>query len=116
MRCLPIVRSVTEEAPHQLRMALELPATLPCFAGHFPNFPVLPGVVQLDWVMLLGAAHLHGVPRAATDLRVKFKRVITPEVPLTLMLRHDASRRRLEFTYAIGAAIASQGQMALSQP
>lgn len=111
--CAPIVHAVLRQAPDLIALELELPATLSCFAGHFPGFSVLPGVVQVDWVMQLGAAHFPGVPRAAADLRVKFKRVITPGMPLTLTLRHDAARGRLDFTYALGAAIASQGQIAL---
>lgn len=114
MMCAPVVLGFRPDAADQLTLQLDLPAALPCFAGHFPGFPILPGVVQLDWVMQLGAAHLRGVPPAATDFRIKFKRPVGPGSPLSLTLRHDTARGRLEFTYRLGDAIVSQGQVTLA--
>jgi 3-hydroxyacyl-[acyl-carrier-protein] dehydratase len=31
-----------------MQCALEIPADHPAYAGHFPNFPVLPGAVLID--------------------------------------------------------------------
>ena len=113
MKCAPVLRSLAFDGPQQVRVTLDLPATLPCFAGHFPGFPVLPGVVQIDWVMQLAAAHLRCAQRPAAEIRVKFKRVVTPGSPLGLTLRHDTARQRLAFTYTIGDSVASQGQIML---
>ncbi len=113
MMCTPIVRAVAAE-PGRVTLQLELPAELPCFRGHYPGFPILAGVVQIDWVMQLAVAHLQCDRPSATDFRIKFKRVITPGTPLTLMLRHDEVRRRLEFVYRSGELIASEGRVMLS--
>lgn len=113
--CAPIVRAVAAENG-QVTLALDLPADLPCFRGHFPGFPVLAGVVQLDWAMRLGVAHLACGQPSATDFRVKFKRVIVPGDPLTLVLQHDAGRGRLDFVYRIGDFVASQGRVMLAPP
>jgi len=40
----------------------EVPDDLHCFRGHFPGFPVVPGVLQLDWAMEVGAVLLGGAP------------------------------------------------------
>lgn len=116
MMCVPIVLAIASELPGQVTLHLDVPATLPCFVGHFPGFAILPGVVQLDWAMRLGSAYLQCGQPSATDFRVKFKRVITPGASLALTLRHDAVRRRLEFTYRAGESIASQGQVMLTTP
>jgi 3-hydroxymyristoyl/3-hydroxydecanoyl-(acyl carrier protein) dehydratase len=113
MRCAPIVRHVAAEAAG-IALQLDLPADLPCFRGHYPAFPVLAGVVQIDWVMQLAATHLHCDQRSASDFRVKFKRVIVPATPLTLMLCHNSVRHRLEFVYRSGELIASEGRITLS--
>jgi 3-hydroxymyristoyl/3-hydroxydecanoyl-(acyl carrier protein) dehydratase len=113
MMCAPIVRAVTAEAAG-VTLQLDLPADLPCFRGHYPGFPVLAGVVQIDWVMQLAATHLQCDRRSATDFRIKFKRVIPPNTPLTLMLCQNAVRHRLEFVYRSGNLIASEGRIMLS--
>jgi 3-hydroxymyristoyl/3-hydroxydecanoyl-(acyl carrier protein) dehydratase len=106
--CAPIVLAVAIE-DGQVTLDLGLPADLPCFLGHFPNFPVLAGVVQLDWAMRLGVAHLACGQPCATDFRVKFKRVIMPGNKLTLVLRQD-------FVYRNGDLVASEGRVTLAPP
>ena len=115
MMCAPIVLAATAEAG-EAKFELGLPADLPCFEGHFPDLPVLAGVVQLDWVMRLAAAYLRCGQPAATDFRVKYKRVITPGLPLTLTLSHDAARHRLDFIYRTGDHVASLGRVMLATP
>jgi 3-hydroxymyristoyl/3-hydroxydecanoyl-(acyl carrier protein) dehydratase len=113
--CAPVVQGVAAE-PGAVTLDLGLPADLPCFHGHFPGFPVLPGVVQIDWVMQLGAAYLSCGQAAASDLRIKFKRVIRPGRPLALSLRLDPVRQRLDFVYRTGGQVASQGHVVLATP
>jgi len=113
--CAPVVREVVTEN-QRITLHLDLPAGLPCFQGHFPDFPVLAGVVQLDWVMRLGAVHLRCCEPSATDFRIKFKRVIAPGSVLSLTLRHDTVRHRLDFVYRTGDFVASEGQVTLAGP
>jgi acyl-CoA synthetase (AMP-forming)/AMP-acid ligase II len=40
-----------------------VPRDLSCFPGHFPDLPVVPGVLQLDWAMELVAELLDATPR-----------------------------------------------------
>jgi 3-hydroxymyristoyl/3-hydroxydecanoyl-(acyl carrier protein) dehydratase len=113
--CAPIVREIAAEDA-RVTLELNLPDDLPCFRGHFPGFPVLAGVIQLDWVMQLGAAHLRCGQKSATDFRIKFMRVIVPGNPLTLTLDHDEVRHRLDFIYRIDGIIASRGRVMLAAP
>ena len=39
-----------------MRTPIEVPADHPAFAGHFPEFPVLPGAVLLDEVLQIISA------------------------------------------------------------
>jgi 3-hydroxymyristoyl/3-hydroxydecanoyl-(acyl carrier protein) dehydratase len=113
MMCAPIVRAISTDAG-AVTLDLELPADLPCFRGHFPNCPILPGVVQIDWVMQLGMAHRLCAQSSASDCRIKFKRVVTPGCPLTLTLSRDVVRHRLDFIYRTGGLVASQGHVMLA--
>jgi acyl-coenzyme A synthetase/AMP-(fatty) acid ligase/3-hydroxymyristoyl/3-hydroxydecanoyl-(acyl carrier protein) dehydratase len=45
-----------------------VPLDLACFPGHFPELPVVPGVLQLDWAMEL-VAQLLGRPARVTEIK-----------------------------------------------
>lgn len=90
---------------------LSFPPDSDVFHGHFPNMPVLPGVVQIDWVMRM-SEQCFGIARpAAADFQVKFSRIIRPGVVLTLNLELDPAHRRLTFEYRDGAQIMSSGRV-----
>ena len=112
MNCAPIVKAIVREAG-QVSLKLDLPADMACFQGHFPALPILPGVIQLDWVMRLSVEHLRCGQPSATDFRIKFRQVVGPGSPLTLTLKHDVTRHRLDFVYHIGDVVASQGRVML---
>lgn len=48
-----------------IRLALEIAATHPAFAGHFPSRPIMPGVVLLDECLRAIANHF-GIDRDRT--------------------------------------------------
>ena len=107
---LPVLLGAVQEADG-VTLDLLVPADLAWFEGHFPGQPVLPGVVQLDWVMRLAAGHLGIARRAGCDLKVKFRRIIGPDTRLTLDLRVDG--RRLAFAYRCGDEVMSSGTVVL---
>ncbi|MEM6999511.1 MAG: hypothetical protein AAF529_01905 [Pseudomonadota bacterium] len=53
---------------------------LPVFAAHFPGKPLLPGVVQIDWVVKAAQAafKIGGELRFAGMSRIKFKAPVAP--------------------------------------
>ena len=84
-----------------LHYELRVPPTLVHFAGHFPGLPILPGVVQIDWAMRLAAEQVPGVRVLASIEQLKFKAPVPPGALLDLMLTHDVSRHRVQFTYRL---------------
>jgi acyl-coenzyme A synthetase/AMP-(fatty) acid ligase len=85
------------------------PADLLYFEGHFPEHPVLPGVVQIDWAIALGR-RCFDLPENFLGIQVlKFQHVIRPETPVMLELVHDPVKSGLTFRYSSAAGQHSSG-------
>ena len=66
-----------------------VPGTFSGYRGHFPGNPILPGIVQLSFIRRLAERRL-GLPlRLAGVRRIKYLRLITPDLPVTLKLDLD---------------------------
>ncbi|MDR3439083.1 hypothetical protein [Telmatospirillum sp.] len=109
----PSVLSIGRPEPDTVEFLLAVPADCPAFAGHFPGRPILPGVVQIDWVVRLAAEFLQSGTPAAQDFQVKFSHVVEPGAALHLTLRLDRQKNSLSFEYRNGTVIASSGRIAL---
>lgn len=95
------------------RLELIVPPDLAYFSGHFPQAPVLPGVVQVDWALSLGQRLLDLPPRFAGMEVLKFQQLVRPGDQVTLTLRFDAERSKLHFAYRNAEAACSSGRILL---
>ncbi|WP_433885900.1 AMP-binding protein [Pseudomonas vranovensis] len=101
------------EVDGELQLQLAVSADLAYFNGHFPQTPVLPGVVQVDWALALGQQLLDR-PRQFAGMEVlKFQQLVRPGDPLQLTLRFDAERGKLYFAYSNAGAACSSGRIVL---
>ena len=63
-----------------------VPGDFSGYRGHFPGNPILPGIVQLSFIRRLAERRL-GLPlRLAGVRRIKYLRVVTPDMPVMLKL------------------------------
>lgn len=112
---MPIILSKTfdgERAEYHLRV----PENLLWFKGHFPELSILPGVVQVDWVM-------HFIQDLKIELAVidnfsridqlKFKRLILPAKELNLRLEISQDLQRVKFRYFDEDGVFSMGSIVL---
>ena len=93
----PRVLSVTATSAH-LRIVAE--AALPQFDGHFPDHPILPGVAQIEWAILLGRELFALPPRFLALEGLKFQQVIQPGKVIELSLEFKPEAGKLLFRYS----------------
>lgn len=95
----------------QIILQLRVQPELCWFDGHFPEVPLLPGVVQTNWVVMLARRYFDLPPRFQSMSNMKFMRFILPGTCLALHLKYVAARSELVFEYREGNAICASGRM-----
>lgn len=88
-----------EASGAEARLQLRIDAEISWFEGHFEEHAILPGVVQIAWVVHY-AREVFGLgPNVAAMEQVKFKRPIGPGQVLNLVLskREDGAGVRYEY-------------------
>ncbi|MEG3134459.1 hydroxymyristoyl-ACP dehydratase [Rouxiella sp. T17] len=96
-----------------LHLELLLPAELFWFKGHFPQQPILPGVTQLNWVMIFARQALGLCGEFGGFEVMKFQQPLLPGAQLTLDIQWVRERNRLIFSYVEGEQQASSGKIIL---
>ncbi len=116
-RCLTPERLGERQEDDQWHLELGVPVDLAHFSGHFPQTPVLPGVVQIDWAISLARQLIKNLPPRFQGMEVlKFQQLARPGDRLQLTLRFDAQRSKLHFSYRNGDAPCSSGRILLGAP
>ncbi len=82
----PEVIEESRGADYLERLCL-VPRDLSCFPGHFPDSPVVPGVLQLDWAMELAAELLEETPRLSAIDSLKLLAPLRPECRFRIKVR-----------------------------
>lgn len=93
----------------RVELDLLIPTTLSFFQGHFREFPVLPGVVQLHWSIAFARRHFNFDASPPESLQVKFKSIIVPNEKICLVLNYEMERRKIAFEYRDAEAVRSSG-------
>lgn len=70
--------------------------------GHFNHYPLLAGVVQLDWAVFYGKKLLACNTVFSGMEVVKFQQPILPNMLILLTLRWDKEKQKLYFSYTSG--------------
>lgn len=111
---LPQIRHHEEQENIQI-LTLWVAKELDYFRGHFPQAPILAGVVQLDWAVKLAAQYLSLQGIEVADVEVlKFQQVIKPDTLVTLTLEQK-SPLKFTFSYKSASDNLASGRIVLAQ-
>ncbi|MBL0059037.1 MAG: acyl-CoA synthetase [Elusimicrobia bacterium] len=93
-----------------------VPKELGYFEGHFPRFPVVPGVVELQWVMDEASRWKGKLPPLKAVEGLKFKQFLEPgqTFRITLDWKETAGGPVLSFSLAEGNVLFAEGRCRFS--
>ncbi len=78
-----------EKLSDGVRLHLLLSPELEAFDGHFDNMPIIPGVVQISWVITFAMKYIPDLPELNVNAieKLKFQHVMQPEMTIVLELK-----------------------------
>jgi acyl-coenzyme A synthetase/AMP-(fatty) acid ligase len=85
------------ENERELEVVLEVPEDLWCLQGHFEGFPVVPGVVQIQWVIDWARSWTQDAPALRAIEALKFKQFLIGGARFHLRLERASDVHKLRF-------------------
>ena len=104
-----------EDPTMQARILLRLQPDLFWFQGHFPEYTLLPGVTQLNWVMHYAKKMFHFTAVFKSMEVIKFQTPLFPNEVIELTLSWQPELQKLSFQYHSKGKLASSGKITLGQ-
>jgi 3-hydroxymyristoyl/3-hydroxydecanoyl-(acyl carrier protein) dehydratase len=109
---MPAISEIALDADSRsLKCRFLVPADLPFFRGHFPEVPIVPGVVQVGWAVELARAHGLVTGPCVGIITAKFRRLLRPGMRLEARLERSAPAGQLHFEYECEGAVVSNGRL-----
>ena len=106
-----------ERAEDRITVRARVPKDLDYFDGHFEEFAVVPGVVQLEWVarflkeFISALPGRPGLPALSVMENVKFHDVLLPEAECSIEIIWEADKSRARYLICDGDKKYSSGRM-----
>ncbi len=97
---------------HSFDVDLTVPHDLPCFAGHFPAMPLVPGALLLDWAI----AEMTARWGASVPVNVKYCKFLLPVLPGDVLHLHaEVVDQRIDFVWTKSSQPVCTGVLALGE-
>lgn len=113
-RSLTSATTDAKVAPVEYALTGQVPLDLVYFSGHFPTFPLVPGVAQLGWALEQARALGLGGGQIQRIENLKFQHFLRPADPCAMTLKWDDEKRKLYFTVRTGANMTASGRIAFT--
>lgn len=101
---------VQSQTRDEVVVDIPLRADMPCFAGHFPSAPVLPGVFQIDWAVRLCMQYFNDCQQWRSSEALKFLQLTQPGQTLRLTLRRGKPGVT-QFVYSLAGEKSASGRL-----
>lgn len=109
----PIVRpdwQLVAQTESEWQFAGCIPVDLRYFQGHFATFPLVAGVVQLQWAMELASQFDWGRAPVIQMENIKYQQFIRPNDVVNLTLRWDSDKHKIHFALSVEGKTCASGR------
>ena len=107
---------IIEKAEKYVSVEFSIPKSSDYFDGHFPGFPILPAVAQIDIVMHFASRYLETSTGLSEIKRIKFTSPIMPGVPVVLEIHKRGNTVSFKINSPCGVILYSTGTVVLLVP
>ena len=98
-------------AENEWQISSRVPLDLVYFGGHFAQFPLVPGVVELQWVRDLTARFDWGRQSIVRVENLKYQQFLRPNDEARVHLKYDADKNKLTFRLENTDAVCASGRL-----
>ena len=102
---------VVEKNENSVTLEFTVPAANPYYDGHFPGFPILPAVAQIELVLRFAAEHFGTGIDVSEIKRIKFSSLIQPDKPHLLRLEKTGKTLSFKMYSHGGETVYSSGSI-----
>lgn len=99
---------------HQYTFAAHIPLDLCYFAGHFAEFPLVPGVIEIQWAREVAAQFAWGQSAITHLENLKYQHFIRPNDHIVLQLQWDKNKNKIIFTFKNENKTCASGRMVMA--
>ncbi|MDF2576912.1 MAG: hypothetical protein K0S74_396 [Chlamydiales bacterium] len=96
---------------NKARVKCYIPQELAFLDGHFPEHPILPGVVQIHWAIHYAKEFFNITPAVKEGNAIKFTNPILPDMIITLLIEHHIEKFMLYYTFTSDEMSFSSGRL-----
>jgi len=109
----PTITQESKSSDCEIKLSLNVPENLHWFDGHYPDQPIVPGVIEIDWAIYFAKTHLNlGVNFKGIEA-LKFHELIEPNANIFLHLSFKKENNKLHFSFTSQTSKLSSGRILL---
>ena len=104
-----------EKTENSVTLEFKVPDTSPYYDGHFPEFPILPAVAQMELVVRFAYQHLNTDIDIPEIKRIKFSNFVRPNKLYILLIEKDEKTLSFKVSSRDRKVIYSSGTLVITR-
>ncbi len=110
---VPIIKNIKHQ-DNKIELLLSFPKQAKYFQGHFPAMAILPGFVQIHFVMFFALKYWPVINDISNIKKLRFTKIIRPDCDISLMIEYLSSDK-IVFKYFVADQSHSSGEIHLGK-